>query len=174
MSEEKIDWRKFRKSSHLASADLDIMEIEGKPLIFTIKEVKYETGVDVNGTKSDEVFCYFKEPVKALILNSTNCNTLASFAKQDGIEPKECNVISNWVNMRIELFVDRNVKMMGKIVDGVRIRPIRPVTKVKAEFTEAKFADAKKANATIEIIKSAYTITPEMETKYNEYVKSQN
>ena len=40
--EQKTDWRKFRKSTHLASADLDALETDGKKLIFTIKEVKYE------------------------------------------------------------------------------------------------------------------------------------
>ena len=34
--ETKTDWRKFRKSTHLASADLDALETEGKKLIFTI------------------------------------------------------------------------------------------------------------------------------------------
>ena len=48
--ETQTDWRKYRKSTHLASADLDAMETDGIPLIFTIKDVKYETGVDVSGT----------------------------------------------------------------------------------------------------------------------------
>lgn len=43
---------------------------------------------------------------------------------------------------------------------------------VKPQFTEAKFEAAKKANATIEQIKSKYLITPEMEIKYNNYEKN--
>lgn len=170
--ETKTDWRKFRKSTHLASADLDAMETDGKPLIFTIKEVKFETGVDVSGTKMDGVFCYFVEPIKPLKLNSTNNKILAGFAKKNGLIGKECHIIENWKGMRIELFVDHNVKMMGAITDGVRIKPIQPVDSSKKPiFTEANFEAAKNAKATIEQIKSKYELSKELETKYLEYAK---
>jgi hypothetical protein len=165
------DWRKYRKSTHLASADLDAMETDGLALIFQIKEVKYETGVDVSGTKQDGIFCYFMEAVKPLKLNSTNNKILAGFAKQDGLIGKECHVIENWSGMKIELFVDRNVKMMGAITDGIRIKPLRPKAKVKKEFTESNFDAAFKANATIEQIEKSYTITEDIKTKYLEYGK---
>lgn len=162
------DWRKYRKSTHLASADLDAMETDKIPLIFTIKTVKYETGVDVSGTKQDGIFCYFLEPIKPLKLNSTNNKILAGFAKKNGLTGKECHIIENWQGMTIELFVDRNVKMMGAIVDGVRIKPLQPqLAKTKPEFTEANFEAALKANATIEQIKSKYTLTPQIETLWN-------
>jgi len=159
----KTDWRKYRKSTHLASADLDAMETDNVPLIFTIKEVKYETGVDVSGTKMDGIFCHFIDPIKPLKLNSTNNKILAGFAKKNGLIGKECHVIENWKGMKIELFVDRNVKMMGAITDGVRIKPLQPIEKVKPNFTEANFESAKKANATIEQIKKSYNITKEIE-----------
>lgn len=165
------DWRKYRKSTHLASADLDAMETDGLALIFQIKEVKYETNVDVSGTKQDGIFCYFMEAVKPLKLNSTNNKILAGFAKQDGLIGKECHVIENWSGMKIELYVDRNVKMMGAITDGIRIKPLRPKAKVKKEFTESNFEAAFKANATIEQIEKSYTITDEIKTKYLNYGK---
>jgi len=163
----KTDWRKYRKSTHLASADLDAMETDNVPLIFTIKEVRYETGVDVSGTKMDGIFCHFIEPIKPLKLNSTNNKILAGFAKKNGLVGKECHVIENWKGMKIELFVDRNVKMMGAITDGVRIKPLQPIEKVKPNFTEANFENAKKANATIEQIKKSYNITKEIEDLWN-------
>lgn len=163
----KTDWRKYRKSTHLASADLDAMETDNIPLIFTIKEVKYETGVDVSGTKMDGIFCHFIEAIKPLKLNSTNNKILAGFAKKNGLVGKECHIIENWKGMKIELFVDRNVKMMGAITDGVRIKPLQPVEKVKPNFTEANFEAAKKANATIDQIKSKYNVTPEIEVLWN-------
>jgi hypothetical protein len=46
----------------------------------------------------------------------------------------------------------------------------QPVQQVKPQFTEAQFENAKNANATIEQIKSKYSITSEMETKFNNYV----
>jgi hypothetical protein len=167
--ETKTDWRKYRKSTHLASADLDAMETDNLPLIFTIKEVKFETGVDVSGTKMDGIFCHFIEPIKPLKLNSTNNKILAGFSKQAGLIGKECHIIENWKGLRIELFVDRNVKMMGAITDGVRIKPILPKENKKVEFTEAMFEKAKNANATIESIKKNYTVTEEIETKYLNY-----
>lgn len=163
----KTDWRKYRKSTHLASADLDAMETDNIPLIFTIKEVKYETGVDVSGTKMDGIFCHFIEAIKPLKLNSTNNKILAGFAKKNGLVGKECHIIENWKGMKVELFVDRNVKMMGAITDGVRIKPLQPVEKVKPNFTEANFEAAKKANATIDQIKSKYNVTHEIEALWN-------
>lgn len=44
-----------------------------------------------------------------------------------------------------------------------------PQPKVKPAFTEANFEAAHKAGATIEQIKSKYTLTSEMETKFNNY-----
>ena len=167
----QTDWRQFRKSTHLASADLDAMETSGKALIFTIKEVKYETGVDVSGTKMDGVFCHFIEDIKPLKLNSTNNKILAGFAKKDGLVGKECHIIENWKGMRIELYVDRNVKMMGGLVDGIRIKPIQPINKIKPIFSEINFEKAKNAKATIEQIKKSYIVTEEMGVKYIEYLK---
>jgi hypothetical protein len=170
--ETKTDWRKFRKSTHLASADLDALETEGKKLIFTIKEVKYEQGVDVSGTKMDGIFCYFVEPIKPLKLNSTNNKILAGFAKKNGLIGKDCHVIENWKGMKIELYVDRNVKMMGAITDGIRIKPLQPTeNKSKPSFTEANFEAAKTAGATIEQIKAKYELTAEMQTKFEKYAK---
>lgn len=163
----KTDWRKYRKSTHLASADLDAMETDNLPLIFNIKEVKYETGVDVSGTKMDGIFCYFIEAVKPLKLNSTNNKILAGFAKKNGLVGKECHVIENWKGMQIELFVDRNVKMMGAITDGVRIKPLQPVTKIKPDFLESNFEKARLAKATIEQIKSMYNVSKEVEELWN-------
>lgn len=168
--ETQTDWRKYRKSTHLASADLDAMETDGVPLIFTIKEVKFETGVNVSGTNMDGIFCYFVQPIKPLKLNSTNNKILAGFSKKEGLVGKECHVIENWKGLTIELYVDRNVKMMGAITDGVRIKPILPVlNKPKPVFSEANFETAHKAKATIEVIKQHYSITPEMEQKYLQY-----
>lgn len=165
--ETKTDWRKYRKSTHLASADLDAMETDNVPLIFTIKAVKYETGVDVSGTKMDGIFCHFIEPIKPLKLNSTNNKILAGFAKKNGLIGKECHVIENWVGMKIELFVDRNVKMMGAITDGIRIKPLQPTIKVKTNFTEANFENALKVKATREQIEKSYNLTEETWKSYS-------
>jgi len=170
MKEQKTDWREFRKSTHLASADLDALETKGKSLIFIIKEVKYETGVDVSGTKMDGIFCYFMQDVKPLKLNSTNNKILAGFAKNNGFKGKEAHVIQNWSGFPIELYVDRNVKMMGAITEGIRIKPVQPkLEKKKPIFGAANFEKAHKANATIEAIEKAYLLTDEIKKQYEDY-----
>ena len=170
--ERDIDCRKHRKSTHLASADLDAMTSENKPLIFTIEDVWYELGVNVSGNSTDGYFCKLKGAPKDMVLNSTNRNILANFARNNGFKDAEAYNIGNWKGLVIELMVDRNVKMMGKTVDGMRIKPIQPKKKELPIFTEDRFEAAKKANATIELIKISYTLTPEMEQKYLDYAKN--
>ncbi len=71
--------------------------------------------------------------------------------KINGFENEEIYNIGNWKGMLVEFFVDRNVKMMGKIVDGIRIQPLQPKKiKVLPEFTSANFEKAFNAKATIE------------------------
>ena len=74
--------------------------------------------------------------------------------------------------MEIELYVDPNVKMMGKIVDGVRIRPVQPKQIEKPVFTQAMFSKAKEAGATVQSISEHYVITEEVARLYNEFLNS--
>lgn len=172
MREENIDCRKYRKSTHLAAADLDAMSIEGKPLIFTIKECWYETKVDVSGSSTDGYFCSFVEPIKDMVINSTNRKTIAGFAKLNGHNEVDCWNIGNWVGIKIELYPLRDIKAFGKIQDGIRIKPLQPVTtpKAKPSFTQENFAKAHENKATIDLIKTKYEISTDMEILYNDYV----
>lgn len=171
--ETNIDCRKYRKSTHLAAADLDAMTIEGKKLVFTIKEAWYDTKVNVSGTKTDGYFCSFVEPIKDMVLNSTNRKVIASFAGQNGFDEIARWNIGNWAGIKLELYALRNVEAFGKVQDAIRIRPVQPTDeKPKPIFTEANFEKAKGAGATIEKIKSVYQITEEIETKYLEYVNA--
>ena len=162
---EKTHFRKVYKSEHLGVADLEDLIEEGKKLVFTIKEVKQEIQV-VAGKRGEFNIAYFNEAIKPWVLNATNAKQVKIFA---GGSP----FVEDWKNVPVELYVDANVKMKGDIVGGVRINPIKPTTtKSKPEFTEEKFEQAKKANATIDMIKKSYTITPDVESKYIEYAKN--
>lgn len=174
MREENIDCRKYRKSTHLAAADLDAMLIEGKPLIFTIKDCWYETKVDVSGSAKDGYFCSFVEPIKDMVINSTNRKTIAGFAKLNGHNEVDCWNIGNWKGIKIELYPLRDIEAFGKIQDGIRIKPLQPVTTPKAKpvFTEENFAKAHENKATIELIKTKYEISTDMEILYTDYVNS--
>ena len=169
--ERGIDSRKHRKSSHLASADLDIRQSEGKSLVFTIDDVRYDTSAEVNGKATEGYYIKFKEGVKEWKVNSVNRTVISRLAKARGFNDIECHNIGKWIGIRLELYVDRKVKMMGEIVDGIRVRPLEPKEKVKPNFTEANFEAASKAKATIEIIKKSYNIDAETEKKYLSYGK---
>src|SRR5690606_3952170 len=140
-------------------ADLEEFIEEGKPLIFTIKEVRQEFNVSVAGRKGNHNIAYFKEPIKPLVLNATNSKVVKSF---NGGSP----FVEDWKETIIEVYIDDTVMMKGERVGGVRIRQTQPKIKTKPQFTEANFEKAKEANATIEMIKKVYTITPEVEQKY--------
>ena len=161
---EKHHFRKVYKSDHLSSADIEDILEEGKKPIFTIKEVKQEYDVMVAGKKGNYNIAYFVEPIKPLVLNATNSKVIKSFA---GGSP----FVEDWKNILVELFIDNTVKMKGEVVGGIRISPVQPKMG-KPLFTEANFAKAMKAQATIEQIKKSYELTAEMEQKYTNYIAS--
>jgi len=166
--ENKTHYRKVFKSDHLGSADLEEMIEDKKILIFTIAHVTQHiidpmvkgSGVNVAGRKVSANIAHFREDIKPMVLNATNSKVIKSFA------PNKSPFVDDWVNIRIELYIDYNVKLMKEIVGGVRIRPVQPKAKVKPVFTETNFEKALAANATIEMIAKTYTITPEVAAKY--------
>lgn len=177
--ETKTHYRNVAKSDHLGVADLEDFIEKNIPLIFTIKQVKQELKVSVAGRKGDYNIAYFEQNVvdqkgnkikiKPLVLNVTNAKIISGF------NPTKENIkgspfVEDWSNTKIQLYIDPNVKMKGEIVGGVRINPMQPKEVVKKSFTEVNFEPAKKASATIEMIKKSYSITPEMAAKYLEYV----
>ena len=163
MEELKTHYRKVFKSDHLGVADLEEYLEEKRTLIYNIKEVKQEIGVSVAGRKGNHNIAYFYENIKPLVLNSTNSKVVKSFNNNSPF-------VEDWKDTKIELYIDSSVKMKGEIVGGVRIRQIQPKERVKPIFTEANFEKAKKAGASVEIIKKSYTMTKEVETKYLNYV----
>jgi hypothetical protein len=165
METTKHHYRKVFKSDHLGVADLEDLIEEGKVLVFTIKEVKQEMNVMVAGKKGNFNIAYFNEQIKPLVLNAGNSKIIKSFCFNSPF-------VEDWKNVPIELTIDQNVKFGKDVVSGVRIRPTQPKVKVKSIFVDANFKSAHEKGATIEMIKKVYEITPEMESKYLEYGKS--
>ena len=86
-------------------ADVKV-EIEA---VYRHKDVEFDAG-----RKEAEVYSVkFKGKSKQLVLNSTNRKTLVS---KFGVNVKD------WAGKSVVLFVDPNVRMMGKTVSGVRIK----------------------------------------------------
>ena len=158
------NYRKVYKSDHLGVVDLEEMLENGQSLKLTIKNVKQEIGATVAGNKGNFNIAYFVEPIKPWVLNAGNAGIIKGFAKSIDTE--------NWNNIKIELYIDQNVKMKGQVVGGIRVKSIQPQVTTKTVFTENNFEKAKTHKATIEQIKNAYELTPEMETKYLSYAKN--
>lgn len=160
----KSHYRKVFKSDHLSSYDLEDFIEKGMSLKFTIKEVKQEINVMVAGKRGNYNIAYFKENIKPLVLNATNSKVVRSFNKNS-------SYVEDWINTPVELYIQENIKFGNDFLDGIRIKKLQPkIEKEKAEFTEANFDKASKANATIETIKKSYKINLETEKKYLDYV----
>lgn len=123
----KTHYRKVFKSDHLGSADLEEMLEEGKPLIFTIKEVKQEYNTKVAGKKIDANIAYFHENIKPLVLNATNSKIVKTLSGGSSF-------VEDWRNILIELYIDPLVKMKGETVGGVRIKEQPPKTYTEQEI----------------------------------------
>jgi phosphosulfolactate synthase (CoM biosynthesis protein A) len=123
MKEERgIDSMKYRKSTHLASVDIETIIAEKGECILTIKDAFYSKAVDVSGSKTDGYFLAFKEPVKAMVVNSTNRKKISDDLRLNRkMKPVDARNISNWIGLKISFIVDDRVEMMGSIVSGIRI-----------------------------------------------------
>lgn len=128
MKETEIDCMKYRKSTHLAGVDVEMIIADKGKCVLTIKEAYYNTGVDVSGNKTDGYFLEFVEGVKPMVINSTNRKTVASILKiKDNCTSSESRNIGNWKGLSVELVFDESVKMMGKRTGGIRVSPISPI-----------------------------------------------
>lgn len=114
----KTHYRNVMKSDHLGVADIEDLVDEKKRLVFTISHVNQEFGAKVAGRKIDANIAYFKENIKPLVLNATNSRVVAGFCGSPFVE--------DWKNVSVELYVDKNVKMKGEVVGGVRISKKQP------------------------------------------------
>lgn len=127
---EKTHFRKAFDSPYLSSAD-----IVG-PTVLTIARVTLE-GDRTKKTKDRFNTAWFTErelrpgePLKPMILNATNSNTLKRMTGSPFIE--------DWVNVRVTIYVDPNVRFRDGITEGLRINPKAPtVATITPESTRA-------------------------------------
>jgi len=138
--ETKTHYRKVFKSDHLGVADLeDFIEQGDSRLIFTISHVNQEIGTKVAGRKINANIAYFKEGIKPLVLNATNSKTMRDLSGSCFVE--------NWKNITVQLYIDRDARLKGEVVGGVRVSP-KKVSKSKPVITKDSpkmWENAKKA-----------------------------
>ena len=158
--EKNIDCMKYRKSTHLAGVDVETIIAEKGSCILTIKDAYYNTNVDVSGNKSDGYFIEFVEGLKPMMVNSINRKTISSIVKiNKKCTSAESRNIGNWLGLKIELLFDSSVKMMGKIVGGIRVAPQSPIINI----------DDKKAK---EILSKSTTLQ-ELQSNWSELSKDE-
>lgn len=129
--ERNIDAMKYRKSTHLAGVDVEMIIAEKGQCILTIKDAYYNTNVDVSGNKTDGYFLEFEENVKPMVVNSINRKTISNIIKMNkGCTAVESRNIGNWIGQTIELVFDSTVRMMGKNTGGIRVKPTSPIPNI--------------------------------------------
>ena len=140
--EHGIDCMRYRKSTHIAGIDVETIVNELGQFVLTIKDAYYAKNVDVSGNKTDGYFLEFEEEVKPMVVNSINRKTIAAVVKlQKSLTSAESRNIGNWIGVQIELSFDESVKMMGKQVGGIRVKPTQLI-KQKQPINQERFTKA--------------------------------
>lgn len=118
----KTHWKKLNNPDYIGAYSLE----PNQDLIVRIKSVKREI-ITSNGGKKEE--CTVAELVgqKPMILNVTNCRTIANIYNSPYVE--------DWVGKDITLF-SSTTNLKGEQVECLRIRPTKPINldDIKALF----------------------------------------
>ena len=162
MKEHNIDAMKYRKHTHLAGVDVSIIASEKGNCILTIKDAYYSKGVDVSGNRTDGYFLEFVEDVMDMVVNSSNRKQISQNLVLDkGLSLIDSRNIGNWIGYKIELYHDETIRMMGKVVGGIRVKGFKALPNL--EPNTPNFDAVKKAlqggNYTIEQVKTKYNVT---------------
>lgn len=136
-TESKTHYRKAFDSPYLSSADIV------DPTVFTVSHVRLEPD---QTKKTKDLFntAYFVEKeirpgekLKPMILNASNSKTMRGLAGSAFID--------DWVNIRISVYVDHNVRFGKETVEGLRISPHAPEKKVLTPENAKAWDNAKAA-----------------------------
>jgi len=121
----------------------------GEERTLTITRTAHEDVPDQSGKKQDCFVAYFKESSKPMILNKTNCKTIAKLYSP---------FVENWVGKQITVKAE-TVKAFGEMVDALRVKAVKPEQKA-ADYT--KSIESIKACTTLEQLQSVYmNLSPE-------------
>ena len=162
MKEHGIDAMKYRKHTHLAGVDVSIITSEKGKCVLTIKDAYYSKGVDVSGNRTDGYFLEFVEDVMDMVVNSSNRKQISqNLVLEKGLSLIDSRNIGNWIGYKIELYHDETIRMMGKLVGGIRIKGFKALPNL--ELNTPNFDAVKKAlqggNYTIDQVKTKYNVT---------------
>jgi len=137
----KTHYRKVFKSDHLSTYDLEDFIEEGVTLEFTITHVKSYVidekgngGIKVAGKNISANIAYFKEPIKPMVLNATNSDTMRKLTGSSFVE--------DWANTKVELYILQKIKFGKQTVEGIRIKeePPKALTEQDIKLIKGKVA----------------------------------
>lgn len=153
---DKTHYRKAFDSPYLSSADLV------EPTTLTIKRVALEKD-KTKKTKDQFNTAYFAEreirpgePLKPMILNATNSKTMKALTGSAFIE--------DWNDVRVTVYVDKNVRFGNEVMEGLRISQKAPGKKQLTpqqtqQWNSAK--DAYKRDGNLDAVLSRVDISEE-------------
>lgn len=166
MKETNIDSMKYRKSTHLAGIDVETIIADKGNCLLTIKEAFYDTNVDVSGNKTSGYFIEFEENVKPMVANSGNRKIIGNILKATkNLTSTDSRNIGNWKGLKIELLFDPTVKMMGKVIGGIKVAEkyeLPELVKDSENFNKCKTAITV-SGYKIEDLRKRYKISHEVE-----------
>jgi hypothetical protein len=166
MKEHNIDAMKYRKHTHLAGVDVSIITAEKGKCVLTIKDAYYSRGVDVSGNKTDGYFLEFEEDVMDMVVNSSNRKIIANnLVLEKGLSLIDSRNIGNWIGTKVELYFDETIKMMGKVVGGIRVKGFKILPDLLPNTPN--FEAVKKAldskQYTLDQVRQKYNVSKEVE-----------
>jgi len=128
-NDSKTHYRKAFDSPYLSSADIV------EPTVLTVKFVRFEPD-RTKKTKDSFNTAHFVEQelrkgekLKPMILNASNSKTMKALTNSPFLE--------DWVNVRITVYVDHNVRFGKETVEGLRISPHAPEARRKTLTPES-------------------------------------
>jgi len=150
----KTHWKKLNNPNFIGAYEL--MGVTDELTVKITKVIK-ESVKNMNGGDEDCTVAYL-ENQKPMILNATNCKTIAKIYNTPYIE--------DWAGLKITLIVQQ-VKAFGDIVDALRIKQAIPQKDELTPVNKAIWDRAVKAykNKSADVVKKHYSISPENEKK---------
>ena len=106
-------WKKLSNPDYLGSYAFE----PGQEMTLTIAGVRKEMVTGADGKQEECIVARFKENVKPMILNATNCKAISKLYKTPYIE--------EWAGKQIILRVQQ-VRAFGDVVDALRVKPELP------------------------------------------------
>lgn len=133
---KKTHWKKIVSDpNYLGEADFQ----DGEEKVLTVDYVNVSETVTTAEGKSQKAVLHFKERgIKPMILNVAKSKSIAKVAKSKYVE--------DWAGVRVQLYIDDNVRAFGDIVSAVRVRPFPPRVRTAEELMCADCGETIKGN----------------------------